>query len=509
MTVNTRQLSLNGDAQIAVNSQGQRRAGNLNINANSVSLDRGNITAETISSDRGGGINLQVGDALTLRNHSQISASTRNGQGGQLTLNRDRPPTQTTAVQGSSRITTRASDRGNAGNLSLNTQQLTVQGAGSAIAATSRSRSGGNVTIDANQMTVANGAAVSTSTRTGSGGTIRLRGLDSLQVNHGSISALAAARQSDTGNPRNSQAGSVRIHANDSVQLSDRGSISVENRNGGIAGDLNLNTGALTVQDRSRVTVSSPDGKAGNLTVTADRVGLNNGELTAATGISRGKAGANIRLNDLSLLQLRNDSRIAANANRNATGGNITINSEFIVAPPFENSDITANAGTGNGGRVDINTQGVFGIAAQLELTPQSDITASSDSGVQGVVAINRPNVDPSRGLTELPTTPIDTPNQLSQVCPTNTQQADRLGSFIVSGRGGLPPSPTDLLSNDNILTEWVTPGESGHVKAEVAPPASQAIVEAQGWVRDAQGKVRLVAASAPAAIAPASCPQR
>ena len=147
---------------------------------------------------------------------------------------------------------------------------------------------------------------------------------------------------------------------------------------------------------------------------------------------------------------------------------------------------------------MSITAQGILGLE-QRPSTPvntTNDIDVSSDQGLQGTVILNLPNLDPSRGLIQLPTTPIDATNRIASACPTNTQQADRLGSFIVSGRGGLPPSPTDLLSNDNVLTEWVTPGESGHVKAEVAPPAaSQAIVEAQGWVKEANGEIRLVAA--------------
>ena len=202
-----------------------------------------------------------------------------------------------------------------------------------------------------------------------------------------------------------------------------------------------------------------------------------------------------------------------------ANGGNVRINAVngFVVAASGANgnNDIIASADRGNGGQVQIDTQSIFGLEPR-RATPANngtnDIDVSSRSGLQGQVTLNVPNVDPSRGLTELPTAPIDTTNQLSQVCPTNTQQADRLGSFIVSGRGGLPPSPTDLLSNDNILSEWVTPGESGHVKAEASPAQSAAIVEAQGWIKDANGAIRLVAqpTTPPASIVnPEGCRSR
>ncbi|NJR66558.1 MAG: S-layer family protein [Leptolyngbyaceae cyanobacterium CRU_2_3] len=89
---------------------------------------------------------------------------------------------------------------------------------------------------------------------------------------------------------------------------------------------------------------------------------------------------------------------------------------------------------------------------------PTNDITAISQTAptLNGQVNVDPPDVDPSQGLIELPTVLIDATDQISSACPTSAEAADRLGSFIVSGRGGLPPSPTDLLSDENLLTEWV-----------------------------------------------------
>ena len=50
---------------------------------------------------------------------------------------------------------------------------------------------------------------------------------------------------------------------------------------------------------------------------------------------------------------------ITTNA-QNATGGNISINTDTLVG--LENSDITANAEEGPGGQVNITAQGIFGL---------------------------------------------------------------------------------------------------------------------------------------------------
>ncbi|HEY9643484.1 MAG TPA: S-layer family protein, partial [Coleofasciculaceae cyanobacterium] len=126
-----------------------------------------------------------------------------------------------------------------------------------------------------------------------------------------------------------------------------------------------------------------------------------------------------------------------------------------------------------------------------------NDITAISQNSptLNGEVSVKPPDIDPSRGLVALPTEVTDAANQISSACPTSAEAADRLGSFIVSGRGGLPPNPTDLLSDDNTLTDWVT----STAKTPVQIPRSadrRAIVEAQGWSVSPDGKVMLVAPS-------------
>lgn len=52
------------------------------------------------------------------------------------------------------------------------------------------------------------------------------------------------------------------------------------------------------------------------------------------------------------------------------------------AAGGLDNSDIVARATQGEGGRINIESSALFGIAPRLELTSNSDINASSDLGV-------------------------------------------------------------------------------------------------------------------------------
>jgi large exoprotein involved in heme utilization and adhesion len=183
----------------------------------------------------------------------------------------------------------------------------------------------------------------------------------------------------------------------------------------------------------------------------------------------------------------------------------------LIVAVPTENSNISANAFSGSGGAVNIQTKGLFGIAARPKLTPLSDITASSDQGVQGTIAITQPDVQPEQGLLELPGDILDASNQIGQSCPSARNNRS-VGQFIVTGRGSLPISPLDpLADNPNLpalaeLTQTDRPIANARSAAIAQMPTAEPIVEAQGWQKTGDGKVILIAQPiVPTSVAPAA----
>lgn len=165
------------------------------------------------------------------------------------------------------------------------------------------------------------------------------------------------------------------------------------------------------------------------------------------------------------------------------------------------------DGGNENAGNVTLNAN-VVGITPQLRNTPQSNITASTERGVQGRITISNLVLDPTRGLVELPTTVVDASNLIARQCVARSDTAEERSRFVITGRGGLPRAPDDVRGRDEVLTDWVTLESSDSSRAvdlhrsEVAPsiaPSSSAllpsaIVEAQGWVRSEDGKVELVA---------------
>lgn len=191
---------------------------------------------------------------------------------------------------------------------------------------------------------------------------------------------------------------------------------------------------------------------------------------------------------------LRRNSQITTSALGSGNGGNININTNFAIATPQENSDIQANAVGGRGGNVRINAQGIFGLEARSQPTNLSDITASSELGVAGTIAIQQPNVQPEEGTINLPNTFAAPP--LAQGCnPGGTQTT----SFVNTGRGGVPTNPNDPIVADTL---WQDVEEVVGSSSRDSQPVDEAqstksevsIVEAQGWVKNSDGTVALVA---------------
>jgi large exoprotein involved in heme utilization and adhesion len=111
-------------------------------------------------------------------------------------------------------------------------------------------------------------------------------------------------------------------------------------------------------------------------------------------------------------------------------------------------------------------------------------------------VEINTPDVDPSSGLVNLPTAPIET--EVVQACQPSENQAQ--SEFVLTGRGGLPPSPSEALSSDAVEVDLVTLNPSGENRSSSAVstnptrPIPAPLVEAQGWVINMKGEVVLAA---------------
>ncbi|MEH2193470.1 MAG: filamentous hemagglutinin N-terminal domain-containing protein [Nostoc sp.] len=443
ITLNASQMNLAGIVGVFADTQGQAPAGTLRLNpyANDPTLN------------------------VFLAPQSQISASTNgSGKGGDLILTAP----DTINLTGAGKLTAETSSSGNAGNISVATRQFTINGGVELSASTSGSGNAGNLIITANRVNLSQGARVSSNTNSsGAAGDITFKLTDQLMLTG-----------ADTGLFATTTAGST-----------------------GKGGNITVAAKTALFQDKAAIAVGSlGSGAGGNILVTANQVNLDkSASLTAETASTQG---GNITLNVRDLLLLRRNSLIsttAGTAQAGGDGGNITINipNGFIIGVLSEDSDIRANAFTGNGGKISITSQSIFGLQFQPQNTPNSDITASSQFGVNGTVQINNLGLDPSAGVVQLPVNFVDSSQKIATGC--NAQGS----SFVATGRGGLPPNPNEELRSDVYdglrLRSWKDIRDVSEFQRQAKPIADNPnppIIEATGFIRTATGEIQLIAES-------------
>ncbi|WP_009546814.1 filamentous hemagglutinin N-terminal domain-containing protein [Crocosphaera subtropica] len=559
LLINTQKLIIQDGAGLSAGSRGEGQAGTLMINASELVELTGTgffspslLTTSTDSLGDGGEIEINT-KQLIIRDGGSIEAFTLgNGQGGTITINASELVQISgsgiigaTQTETSSQITTSSGlqDVGlgiaPGGNLSINTEQLKVTNGGIVNAGSLGSGNAGNVNIRANSIFLDNqGIITASSEGTGNAGNLTIN-TDQLTVNERSE---VAVRSIGTG-----EGGNLTLNAQ-SISLDDKSRLTatsealdpeialelgldpevLELDNGlANAGSLNITTDNLRVNDDSEVTVSSFGlGNAGDINIRATDILLDNSSRLSAETASG--EGGNISLDVAQFLTLRRGSTLSTTAGTTGglgNGGNIDINALFIIAVPTENSDIIANAFLGRGGNINIDAAGVFGIEERERLTPLSDITASSQFGQVGNIGINRPDVDPQRSLVKLPDEVVDTNNVIVDACRPGG--ALTRGEFTITGRGGLPSNPNEGVDNPTGLTELGYPtntDSSNFVPSEQnrSSPAPEVytnqnetytptIVEAQGWIINADGNVVLTAQASTVTphspgLSPATC---
>ncbi|MEM9276621.1 MAG: filamentous hemagglutinin, partial [Cyanobacteria bacterium P01_F01_bin.143] len=198
------------------------------------------------------------------------------------------------------------------------------------------------------------------------------------------------------------------------------------------------------------------------------------------------------------LNNLEDRTGIIADANINATGngGDINIDTNFIVTTPNQNSDIVANALQGSGGNINISAEAIFGIEERPLNDITNDINASSEFGLDGNVSIDTPDINRLQTDIELPNSIVETQQNVSQACQSD-RTSDEPRGLTIKGKGGLPPQPTEPFESDSILVdgEIKTPNLQTQ-SPEIKPIATSIgdIYPARGIIKTEEGKIILTA---------------
>jgi filamentous hemagglutinin family protein len=465
ITIATNRLELTDGGQISAGTYGSGNAGEIIVNANEIVL-KGLSNSEEYAS----GIFSQVIDTPVTGNSGKITIIANSLQ----------------VLEGAN-LSTSTFGEGDAGNLDITVKNISLFGTNvsstniASAAEEGSTGNGGTLTITSDNLSINNGAQISVATRgSGNAGSLILKNAKLIdiagQVENGR-SGLFANAFLDTGN----------------------------------GGDIDVTSGQITVRDggiisasnfRSNTSASPGSGSVGSITITSPSILLDGGRINIDS-----LSGSRGNINLISALAvLRNGSSISTNALGTATGGNIEIKTDFLVAVPLENSDITANSLNSFGGQVTITAKGAIGFQRINQATLFSDITATSDLGAQfnGIVEIRTPDADLSRGLVKLPANLTDANKQIVAAC-----DRFRGNELISTGRGGVPTDATQTISSQaiwqdlrlseipSIPSNTTAQTTSNQVTTQSTEPvASQPFpkIEAQGWEKSANGNLKLLA---------------
>lgn len=393
-------------------------------------------------------------DILEISNTGAVSSSTQGtGDAGNIVLRAresisiDSEILPTTAVANTTGVFTRnfnlgVTGTGKGGSISIFTPELTLREGGVLDAQTANDEIGGSINIEVGRLAILQGGHILVaSSGAGAAGTVTVNAAEEIQISGVDPDFEQRAQSLAFG-------GEVYEAESD---------ISAISLGSGSTGNIILNSPVLTLADSGEIIAES---------ATVD--------------------GGNIVLNLEELLLLRRQSQITATAGTEqgqGNGGNVTIAVPFIVAIPKEDSDITADAFAGDGGRVDITARGLFGIESRPARSPLSDITASSELGVSGEVSLD--SLDTSfiqSGLTELDNRPIDSEVLVATGCVARSQDSE--GSLVTTG-SALPESPTvsPIVSYSVGTVQTVIEAD------ESAPPPTAFIVEPDTIYQLANGR--------------------
>lgn len=337
LAIESNRLNIEDGAQIVALTFSSGAAGDLNIKAadsieiigDAVNAQLGTgIDAGTEGTGAGGNVFIETG-RLSLQNGARIVTSTfGSGSAGNLSIKaKDSVEAIGTLADGSSpsgfATSAEVGSSGNSGNLSINTVRLSLQEGARAITSTSGTGNAGNLTVEANN--------------------IEISGASIQQIPSG-----LSAQTLETG-----QSGNLIIDT-DKLAVNDRGEITVSSKGTGNAGNINVSASSIELDNQGKLRAETTSSQGGNINLQVkDDLTLRRNSQISTTAENFGNGG-NIFINSSTLVALEN-SDITANA-FSGLGGNIQITTQGLFLSP--DSVISASSERGIDGVINIQRLG-------------------------------------------------------------------------------------------------------------------------------------------------------
>jgi filamentous hemagglutinin family protein len=472
-------VAVNGSSiSNGVDVGGIGNGGEIAVQAKSILLEDGALfLAATLGNGDAGRIQLEATDFIIIDGYNLVenpvlespagtsgglvagTVDTATGRGGEVEISSDRVTISNGAI-----VTAATASSQNGGNVLITANTLNLVQGGQIITASEGSGDAGIITINANNMTVADFDPTFSE---------RQASLteDDFIGSEAASGLFANTLEDSTGN-----GGSINIETIN-LSLLNTGRISAKTDGTGDAGSLGLNATGRVYVDNGNLNASAVVGKAGNLQVQAGEIELRNNSLMSVTTPSEG----GVILSNSNVFLALEDSDVLANT---SVGGDIA-----IIAPVFI-ADIFANGGLGITGEVPEDFDALRGNGRVDIISRTGNVTAPDFTFLEDA-------------LVELSGNFVNPDTVVAGSCLARRNVAQ--GSFTVTGTGGLPTSPNSDMDGwygmpgmeVNASISRPQPSLSVQTQDQQQWQLGDAVVEAQGIIKTAEGRQLLSAVPA------------
>ncbi|MDE5081368.1 MAG: filamentous hemagglutinin, partial [Trichodesmium sp. St18_bin1] len=314
-------------------------------------------------------------------------------------------------------ISAETNSQGQAGNIEINSQTVTI-GKGTRISATAGEKAtntgdGGNITINTNDLDISGELGIFAETKGASdAGTLKLRpyktnpDLNITFTEKGYISARTKSR---------GKGGDINIKAPENINIKGDGQITVESEGSGDAGIINIETENLTIAENTKISASTSDsGNGGEIKINSSETFQLQGQiLTETTGTGDGGI-INIEAGEITA---PNSTISAKSTDTGGNAGTIDITAQRDITTGVVTSAAKNKRETADGGRISITSEqekinatraiqsfSEGGNAGDVTLKAKTDITANTISshgkqkGGQITIISEAGNIDASSG---------------------------------------------------------------------------------------------------------------
>lgn len=394
ISVKAGSLSVTNRAQISSTTKGQGNAGNIAIEAQDQVLLLNSLIISEVTEGQGqgngGDIRIKTG-SLIVRDGSALLADTESqGNAGNIIINADSitldgkgPAARDRDVIVPNQISTTVEGDaiGQGGAIEITARSIAMTDSAFISSKTFGQGDAGNITVTTDTLTMRNGAVFEAATESSnSAGSIFISARDFIDISgfaDGFVSGAFASTEIGEG-----KGGNITLLTN-TFSLSDRARISAQSLGSGSAGSINIRANDRFNITDSTIRTSATDSSGGAISIRSERVRLQGDSEISSAVESGANGGGDIRI-DAGYILAQDNSDIFA-ASRDGQGGDITLSGAYFGIG-FQLSSLTERDldRLRNNDRPDINATGSRpGVVTGFDRnTIQNSLTQLSQSSI-------------------------------------------------------------------------------------------------------------------------------